>query len=763
MGRSFQDHLDNLRQVFDRLRSAGLKLKPAKCFFGREKVEYLGYIVSSSGISTDPKKVAAVQGFSAPTDVKSLQSFWGLASYYRRFILNFSVVAAPLFALTRKDAQWIWDDHCQGAFDMLKHLLTVSPVLAFPLFDHSFRLDTDASGHGLGAVLSQQQNDGTIKPITYASRSLQQHEKNYGVTELEALGVVWAVKHFRHYLYGQRCDVCTDHEALKSLLNTPHPSGKLARRGLALQEVNLHVHYRPGQKNTNADALSRSPSQQVVGQATVASVCPQVTSKSREERDKSLPLRQKNDPKLLPIIQYLEDGRLPEDNQKARDLLLGHAQYTLLDGVLYHLEKDKTLRIVPPMCDRQALFEEAHSGPYGGHLRETKIHSELARHYWWQGMRRDIRAWCSACLTFATREAGMFPRVPLTPIPVAGPFDRVGVDVIQFPKSRTGKQYAVVFMDYLMKWPEVFATKDQTALTIAKLFVEHIVSRHGVPTQLLSNRGAAFLSTLLKQICHFLGISKVNTTAYHPQTDGLVERFNRTLTSMLSKRVETTGLDWDQQLPFVMFAYRSSLQESTQESPFFLLYGRDPRLPSALGVEFEPLRDHVDLCTYSAEVMSNLQGAWDTTRTIIQKAQAKQKRFHDRKAKAPNYHKGQRVFVHMPWAKQGKAYKFARPYHGPYHVVAVHDTGVSVCSIDNPSKDPIRVAFNRVHPCADGIPDVFWPSKTTTTLAPPTADLNLTKGPGVVGFVAARPVSRTPQTRAGMCDYSCIFVARFYT
>ena len=207
---------------------------------------------------------------------------------------------------------------------------------------------------------------------------------------------------------------------------------------------------------------------------------------------------------------------MPPDVKKAKELSLTAQQYVLLDGVLHYVEKDKTLRIIPPESDRRSMFEEVHGGPFGGHLRDAKIHGELSRRYWWPGMRRDIIRWCQACLVCASRQVGRAVRPPLTPIPVSGPFDRVGVDVLHFPKSTAGNQYAVVFVNYLTKWPEVFATADQSALTIAKLLVEEFVSRHGVPTQLLSDRGAAFLSQLMKGVYEVLGVKKINTTAYHP-------------------------------------------------------------------------------------------------------------------------------------------------------------------------------------------------------------------------------------------------------
>ena len=723
-GRTFDEHLANLRSVFLRLRDAHLKLKPRKCFLAMKEVEYLGFRVSGEGIIADPKKIEAVQNYPTPADVKQVCSFLGLASYYRRFIPNFSVIARPLYALTKKDAVFVWCDFCEEAFAQLKALLTHAPILAFPDFASSFRLETDASGLGLGAVLSQEQDDGTMRPIAYASRTLQPHERNYGSTELEALGVVWAVRHFRQYLYGHNCHVFTDHEALKSLLNSPHPSGKLARWGLSIQELDLHIHYRPGRKNEKADALSRSPCKQssssceqsssstdVLGHV-VAAVEPSDPQSPSKGGDLSLSDLQRRDRTLAPYFAYLEDGVQPDEEADARELVLSKSQYTVVDDTLYYVEKDKTLKVIPPLVYRKKLFDEVHSGKFAGHLRDAKMHSLLSKHYWWPGMRKDICRWCKSCLTCATRHVGRVIRPPLVPIPVSGPFDRLGVDVVQFPKSKRGNKYAIVFIDYLTKWVEVFPTADQSALTIAHLLVEEIISRHGVPKELLSDRGAAFLSN---EIYLLMGIHKVSTTAYHPQTDGLVERFHRTLTSMLAKTTCAGGLDWDERLPFVLFSYRCSVQQSTGESPFFLMYGRDPQLPTEEALSKPQERCYLDSDDYRTQLTQTLSDAWERAQKNVKAAQNRQKTQHDRKTRMPKFVIGDRVFVYKPAAKSCKAYKFARPFHGPYRIIQLYDGGADVTLVDRPKEPSIRVPFERLRVCPDEVPDVSWPPKASSS------------------------------------------------
>ena len=245
--RTLDEHLSHIREVFSRLREAGLRLKPKKCLLLRDEVQYLGHVISAQGIRPDPAKTDKVKCFPTPHDVTTLRQFVGLASYYRRFVPGFAKIAAPLHALTKKDVPFHWTTECETAFCRLKELLVSAPVLAYPKFgrDIEFVLETDASRIGLGAVLSQWQQDGLLHPIAYASRSLNLHEKNYCISELETLGLVWAVRYFRPYLLGHHT---VDHSACLSLLNTPHPSGKLARWALTVQEMDLTLSIVPANK-----------------------------------------------------------------------------------------------------------------------------------------------------------------------------------------------------------------------------------------------------------------------------------------------------------------------------------------------------------------------------------------------------------------------------------------------------------------------------------------------------------------------------------
>ena len=255
-GRTIDEALSRLEVVFQRLREAKLKLKPNKCHLLKRSVQYLGHVVSAEGVMTDPDKIEAVKNWERPGTVTGIRSFLGLASYYRRFIEGFSNIARPLHQLTEKNIHSVWAEECEQSFVELKEKLISAPILPYPLPEGDYILDTDASGYALGAVLSQVQ-DGQEKVIGYASRSLNKAEKNYCVTRRELLAVVFALRHFKPYVYGRAVTVRTDHGALRWLTNFKDPEGQLARWLETISQYNVTLVHRLGRQHGNADGLSR--------------------------------------------------------------------------------------------------------------------------------------------------------------------------------------------------------------------------------------------------------------------------------------------------------------------------------------------------------------------------------------------------------------------------------------------------------------------------------------------------------------------------
>ena len=397
---------------------------------------------------------------------------------------------------------------------------------------------------------------------------------------------------------------------------------------------------------------------------------------------------------------------------------------------------------------RPEVLQEAHAGCFAAHFAEKKVYDRLRRSVWWKGMKADVRRHCRSCLVCASRKGTRGTlKPPLQPIPVGGPFHRVAVDILKLPLTSNGNRYVAVFMDYLTKWPEAFAIPDQKAETIAPLFLEHIVCRHGIPEELLSDRGANFLSNLIQEICKVLGVKKINTSGYHPQTDGLVEKFNATLINMIAKST-SDGAEWDTRLPYVLFAYRASLQESTKESPFFLLYGRDPRVPTSTVLTYQRSPYTIDIDDYKSEMMTSLSQAWKLAQENIKIAQKHQKTQYDKKTRDTNLKVGDRVMVLMPTEAKGEKRKLARPFHGPFRVLTVTPTNAEVRVVDDPKAASIFVALDRVRLCYPEQADVTWTGRSRRRMVTHSKEPDSSSTPSTPR-VRNGPVTRS-MTRANM-------------
>ena len=255
--KTFEDHMRHLQIVFKILKEANLMIKLKKCKFCEPNIEFLGHIVGRDGLKPDPSKIEKIKNLKSPKNVKDVRSILGICSYYRKFVKNFSKIAKPLNQLLRKNQLFQWSEKEQKSFEELKQRLIESPILQYPDYEKEFILITDASGKGLGAVLSQLDKDNKEVVIAYASKSLNNTQANYPITDLECLAIVWAIEHFHKYLIRNRFTIITDHSALKTLLTTRILKGRRARWIMKLQQYDFEIKHRSGKTNANADALSR--------------------------------------------------------------------------------------------------------------------------------------------------------------------------------------------------------------------------------------------------------------------------------------------------------------------------------------------------------------------------------------------------------------------------------------------------------------------------------------------------------------------------
>ena len=675
IGKTFDEHCTNLKEVLDAIKRAGLKLKPSKCFFAHPEVKFLGFVISGKGLAPDPQKVEAIQGYEPPKDLTELRRFIGMVSYYRRFISGFSDIVAPLNRLTQKDVKFVWDEHCEGAFRELKRQMITCPTLAFPDQKSDFIVYTDASDVGIGAILAQCNDKGDEKVISYASRAFSSVEKNWSATEKEAYAVVWALQYFHPYVYGVKITVYTDHKALQWLRGIKHPNGKLARWILKLEQYDYTIVHRPGTQMQHVDALSRAPVRGIT-----------ISNWSTEEF-KEL---QNLDDDISTVKDWLRGGKKPESKpQESSDTLKSlynvYDSLLLKDDVLYKKWQDDTgverLQLVVPSFLTSKILKEVHEGI--SHLGVHKTFDMLQKRFYWPGFHNAVENHCRTCEVCAKNKTVPRPRYPMNPIKIVPePFYMVSADIIgPLKTTRQGNKYILTVIDYYTKYAEAEALPNQEAVTVVKA-LEQIFSRHGIPSILLTDQGRNFESHLFTSMCQLFGIDKKRTTPYHPQTNGLCERFNGVLKLLLRMRVNQDLDDWDEQLPSALLAYRVSKQESTGVSPFELMYGREPKVSFDVRREGEERQKPIG---GPAQYLTELKKRHNELRHYVtektEKAQSKQKRNYDQKFRVEQSRELEAGDIVL--YKNFRATGLSQKYTGPYRIVSKIDGNCEIESIED--------------------------------------------------------------------------------
>ena len=742
---SFDDHLKALRIVLKRLQQKGIKLRPDKCELFRNKVRYLGHLISADGYQMDPIDKEPVRALKSkrPKTIGELRKLVGLIGYFRKYIKNFSQIMKPIYDLLKcgnaanktkhkskrnvvaSTTKISWtEQHAEILSDVIDLLLQPN-IMVFPKFNEPYILHTDASQHGLGAILYQRQENGKLGVVAYGSRTLTPAEQNYHLHsgKLEFLALKWAIcDRFRDYLYyAEHFDVYTDNNPLTYVMTSARLDATRHRWVSELSDFNFKIYYKPGKKNVDADSLSRMP----IPFETYMGECSQslnresintilvtadaqlngevdwtvTMSRCRVEVDsgvndqymtlqqpkdgqqinhnhdndktfsnentqteqgsitkEEIKVAQRNDHDLRWIIELkskqtsplLKEQRGLNANQ--RILLRDWKKLTLCsEGILKRIiSVDGKIKeqLVIPKEYRKLVLKQLHDDM--GHQGVERVWALTRERVYWPHIYRDIDNYIrNECTCVKDRKPQHAVRAPLKPISSTAPFELVSIDFLHLERCAGGYEYILVVMDHFTRFAQVYPTRNKKAKTVADKLFNDFVLKFGFPKRIHHDQGGEFENHLFYRLQELAGITASRTTPYHPQGNGQVERFNRTLLSMLRTLKDEHKNHWKDHCNRIVHAYNCTRNEATGFSPFFLLYGRDPRLPIDLTFGFDKIQngEHTNVNSYVDEWQKNMGKAYQTASENAKKNANKGKQQYDKKIRSSELHEGDRVLV----------------------------------------------------------------------------------------------------------------------
>ena len=656
---TWEEHLQQIAKVLDRLREHKLYAKISKCEFGRLKTEFLGHIVSNHGIGVDPKKIEAVLAWPSPENIHDLRAFLGLANYYRRFVENYSKKTLPLTRMLKKGATISMGEEETAAFLSVKESLTTAPVLAVANPHLGYRIVTDASDYAIGAILLQDQGNG-FQPIAYESRKLHPAELRRSVYEKEMLAVLHSLKAWRCYVDGRPVELVTDHESLKWLLTQKELDRQQAKWIQTLSQFDIDIVYKPGRVNP-ADALSRHPAHRLSAVSIV---------QTSPELLKEFAAAYETDPLYSTAIPPTQSGigsQTPSAVKPTDCRKQGHLWYKEVDG---------THRVCVPdqLALRHLVIRESHDAPVGGHFGIDKTIQRVEQTFTWPGMTADIREYVRSCDS-CQRSKPVVGRTRglLQPLPVpADRWEEVSLDFVTgLPRTARGHDAVLVVVDRFTKWAYFIPTQTTVdAKGTAELFHEWIFSRHGMPKRIVSDRDPRFTSHFWRALFDTMGTTLAMSTAYHPQTDGQTERVNRVMEEALRNFVEASQMDWDRCLPNLQFSYNTSVHTSTGETPFYLNYGKHPIVPAGLIGDALSQADRQVPATF--KFVADLKASMSQATAQLEKSRGRQRGVADQRRQDQRYAVGDRVLLstaHMA-VPPNLTRKLAKLYEGPFVIEA---------------------------------------------------------------------------------------------
>lgn len=641
------------------------------------ETEWLGVHASHEGFRVDKWKIEAVRDWKEPRNVKEVQSFLGFLNFYRRFIQGFSKIARPLHDLEKKDVPFTWEKKHQEAFDELKRLATSAPVLAHANPDKPYMMETDASDYAYGAVLSQKAEDGKEHPIAFLSKSLSPAERNYDIFDKEMLAVVKPLGHWRQYLQStpEPINIITDHKNLEFFKDARITNRRQARWADLLSHYNYRISYRPGVQSGKPDALSRRsdhhPEGGGGGNDTPATIFKpdafaEIAALYQSDAELMDQIKHiiRHDDALAPLLAYFDadpHAAPTEVQNKMKD-------YAYEDNVLYRLGK-----IYVPNDDeiKREILQLYHDSRITGHMGQAKMLELVSRGYYWPSMKAYVNRYvdgCDRCQRTKNRHSQTHGLLKPLPVP-EGPWQSISYNFItNLPKSK-GFDAIFVVIDRLTKMAHFVPThKTVNAEGTVKLLMDNVWKLHGMPIQMVSDRGTQFDSNLVKGLYERLGINPTFSTAYHPQTDGQMERTNVAPEQYIRVFTSHQQDDWADLLPMAEFTYNNTIHSSVGTSPFFANCGYHPT--------FTDLPSMQQLSPTAESIADRIAQVQEELKSLMKIAQERQTRFYDRHhGDTPAFNVGDKVWLEATNIRTDRpASKFAAERLGPYKISDVIST-----------------------------------------------------------------------------------------